>query len=1169
MSKPFGLVFMTIVLCWPAALTAQETRGIILGRVVDSSGAVIPGVTVRATNTATNIAVSTQSNAEGNYEIPFLIPGIYRLTVEHLGFKTFVRDGIQVRIADRLAIGIAMEIGQVSEQVTVSVETPLLESATASLGQVIDERRIAELPVAHGNPYLLITLSPGVAHTQNPGLDQPYAPTHIVGYAVDGVRANRSDITLDGAPNTALNHRWGAGDLMAGYTPPADVVQEFKVQTATFDSAVGHSQGGITSVTLKTGTNRLHGTAYYSLQDPKLNSNLFFANRNGQPKAPYNYNRWGGSANGPVVLPGLYNGKDRTFFSYGYEGIDLGEPVGAAYGQGVLTVPTLKERNGDFSDLLKLGANYQIYDPATRAPAAGGRYTVQPFPNNIIPANRISPMAKKILSYYSEPNVAGTLDGLNNLIRVNDLEVLDYYNHLIRIDHSFSEKHRLYGRYNTYHRFSNRSDSGWFRNLVFAGDSDWDQKAFSFDDVYTFSPTMFLNVRYSFYRLQIEQTPGPGNIGFDLTELGFPKNYADAIPAGVRSFPTISSPDFLSTPNNWWKYPTHNQALEANLSKVRGAHTWRFGADARQYRNFQYEPHNASAGLFEFGNTWTRGPFDNSLPSPKGQGTAALLLGLPTGGRVDRRASFASQSTVYSWYVQNDWKVTPRLTLNLGLRYEIEGPVTERFNRTVRGYDFATPSPLEAAARANYAQSPIPEVPADQFRLIGGLTFPGVGGQPRALFNRDINNFMPRAGFAYWLGQKTVVRGGYGIFFGPLGNQRRDVIQLGFSQSTSLIPSLDNGMTFRATLANPFPDGILEPPGASQGLLTFTGRPIEFFNQNPSAPKQQRWQIGVQREFPQRVLLEVSYVGNYGSSLETTRDFRPLPLEYLSRSPFRDQPLIDNLTRNVPNPFFGLLPGTSLAGQSVSRAYLLSGPEFMHFTGITGTDHEGYSWYHSMQVKTERRFATGWTMNASYTWSKNMQAISRLNGYLSPLEYVISDQDRAHRIVISGIWELPFGRGKKWLGGNTMADKFLGSWQVQGLYTGQGGPPIGWGNVAFLGDAHSITLPTSQRTVERWFNVDAGFERNSGQQLSYNYRTFPSRLSNVRADGTNQWDLSVLKNTRFGERYNLQFRAEFLNAWNHANFAPPNASPTSSAFGEVTAQRGFPRRMQITTKFLF
>jgi hypothetical protein len=1152
----------------PGAAIAQETRGTILGRVTDASDAVIPNATVRATNMATNVTVSTQSNTEGNFEMPFLLPGIYRVTSELTGFKTFVREGIELRIADRITIAIAMDVGQVNDRVTVTAETPLLETASASLGQVIDTRRVAELPIAHGNPYLLMSLSPGVAHTQNAGLDQPYAPTHIVGYAMDGVRANRSEITLDGAPNTALNHRWGAGDLMAGYTPPADIVQEFKVQTATFDASVGHSQGGVTSITLKTGGNAFHGTAYHALQNPKLNANLFFANRNGQPKAPYDYNRWGGSATGPVWLPKLYNGKDRTFFSYGYEGISLGEPVGASYGQGTLTVPTMKERQGDFSDLLQLGPNYQIYDPSTRTPSANGRYTVQPFPGNIIPPNRISPIARKILSYYSEPNAAGTPDGLNNLIRVNDLEVLNYYNHVGRVDHSFSDKHRMYARYNTYHRFSNRSDSGWFRNMVQGGDSNWLQQSFSIDDVYNFTSTSFINLRYSFYRLEIEQTPNPASIGFDLTELGFPRSYADAIPPDVRSFPTITSPDFVGTPNNWWRYPTHNQTLDANISTIRGRHTWRVGGDARQYRNFQYEPHNASTGAFEFATTWTRGPFDNSPSSPKGQGTASLLLGLPTGGRVDRKTSFASQSTVYSLYMHDDWRVTPRLTFNLGLRYELEGPVTERFNRSVRGYDFATANPLEGAARANYARNPIPEIPADQFRVIGGLTFAGINGQPRTLFKRDTNNFMPRIGFAYSLGSKTVLRGGYGLFYGPLGNQRRDVIQLGFSETTSLVPSLDNGLTFRATLENPFPDGILGPAGASAGLRTFAGRSVEFFNENPQAPYQQRWQFGIQRELPARVLLELSYVGNFGSSLETTRDFRPLPVEQLSRSAFRDQGVINNLTANVPNPYSGLLPGTGLAGQSVSRAYLLSGSEYSQFTGMTSTDNLGYSTYHSLQAKTERRFAAGWTMNAAYTWSKSMEAISRLNGYLSPLEYVVSDQDRPHRVVVSGIWELPFGRGKRWLTTHNVADKIVGGWQLQGVYTGQAGSPINFGNVLFIGDVHDITLPESERTIQRAFNT-SGFEQNSANQLQFNYRTFPSRLNNVRADGTNMWDLSVMKNTRFKERYNIQFRAEFLNAWNHPNFAGPNSSPTSSAFGQVTSQRGYPRRIQMMTKFIF
>ena len=1154
--------------CLPVLLTAQETRGTILGRVLDSSGAAVPGVAVRATNAATNVTVSTKSNAEGNYEIPYLLPGTYKLTAELTGFKSFIREGIELRIADRLAIPITLQVGDVTEQITVTAETPLLEASTASMGQVIDQRRVADLPIAHGNPYLLITLSPGVVHTQNPGLDRPFEPTHIIGYSMDGVRANRSEVTLDGSTNVAVNNRWGA-DLMAGYTPPADVVREFKVQTTAFDASVGHTQGGVTNITLKSGGNQLHGTGYLSVLDPVLTANLFFANRAGQPKGDFTYRRWGASGTGPVYMPRLYNGKDRTFFTYGYEGIHESRAMGAAYGSGTLTVPTVEEKQGDFSALLKLGPQYQIYDPFTRVTAPGGRTQVQPLAGNIIPASRINPVAKKIISYWSDPNVPGTADGMYNLIRVNDTEDITYFNHVARLDHAISAKHRIFGRFNTYKRFSHSSD--WFRNLVTGGYSEWKQHAASLDDVYEFNPTTIMNLRYSFYRLSIYQYPKPESMGFDLTTLGFPKAYADAIPPDVRVFPAISFMSYQGTPNNWWRYPHASHSLDASFTAIRGLHALKFGMDARQFRTFQYEPHNASSGSFSFSNTWTRGPFDNSPGAPIGQCLASFLFGLPTGGGVDRKASFAEQSTVWSLYLHDDLRISSKLTLNLGLRWEVEGPTTERFNRSVRGYDFKTPSPLSDQVRANYAKQPIPEVPVDQFRLVGGFTFPGVGGQPRTLFSRDPNNFMPRAGFAYTLGLKTVIRGGYGMYFGTLGIQRNDVIQSGFSYTTSLIPSLDNGLTFVATLSNPFPNEITEPRGAADGLMTFVGRSIRFYEENPQAPLQQRWQVGFQRELPQRVLLEAAYVGNHSTSMEVSRDYRPLPLKYLSRSPVRDQATIDYLSAQVPNPFYPLLPGTGLSGTTVSRSYLLSSGDYPHFTGLTGATYQGYAWYHSLQVRTERRFGQGWTVNAAYQWSKNMEATSRLNGYYSDLEYVISDQDRPHRFVLSAIWELPFGRGKKLLGAvPTAADKILGGWQIQGIYTGQGGAPLSWGNVLFYGsDVHAIALPESQRKVERWFNTDAGFEKSSGRQLGSNFRTFPSRLSNVRMDGFNLWDLSVLKNTRLRENLNLQFRGEFLNAFNHTLFAGPNTSPTSTAFGQVTSQRGYPRRIQLGVKALF
>jgi hypothetical protein len=1160
------LIIGLAVLMAAAAMRAQETRGTIRGRIVDSSGAVIPNVKVGATNLATNVNVSTLSNSEGNYEIPFLLPGRYRLNAELTGFKAYRREGVEVRIGDRVTLEIPMQVGEVQDQVTVTAETPLLESATASMGSVVDRQRIRDLPVAHGNPYLLMTLSTGLVHTQNPGLDEPFAPTHVVGYSMDGVRANRSEITLDGSTNVAVNNRWGA-DLMAGWTPPSDVVQEFKVQTTSFDASVGHTQGGVTAITLKSGGNQLHGSAYFSDMEKVLDANLFFANKAGQPRGDFAYRNWGASLTGPVYIPKLYNGKNRTFFTYAYEGAREDQPQGAGYGAGTLTVPTVTQKQGDFSALLKLGTNYQIYDPATRAAAANGRYTIQPLPGNIIPADRINPIAKKILSYYSDPNVPGTPDGQNNLIRVNDIEISKYYSNVARLDHNFSAHHRMFGRYNMYKRFT--PDTGdWFRAAPTGVFSSWRQNGAAIDDVYELSPRTILNARYAFYRLVIYQYPQ--SVGFDPLTLGFPESYIGAIDPAVLSFPAISISGYQGTVNNWWRYPHQSHSVEGNVTALRGAHMMKFGGDGRQFRTFQFQPHNSSTGSFVFDPTYTRGPFDNSPSAPMGQSLAAFLLGIPSGGGVDKNATFAEQSTVWSLYFQNDWKLTRRLTLNLGVRWEVEGPTSERFDRSVRGFDFTSPNPLDAQVRANYAKNPIPEIPVSDFHLVGGLTYPGVNGQPRTLFSRDWNNLMPRIGFAFQVDNKTVVRGGYGVYFGPLGIQRNDVIQSGFSQTTSLIPTLDNGLTFAANLDNPFPNGILLPRGSADGLLTFAGRNISFYEESPRAPRQQRWQLSIQRELPKRVLMEVSYVGNQGDSMQVSRDYRPLPLQYLSRSPFRDQVAIDYLSAQVPNPFYPLLPGTGLSGTTVSRSYLLSSGMYPQFTGMTGATYDGWTRYDSLQVRVERRLAQGFTFNASYQWSKMLEGSSRLNGQLSPLEKVVSDQDRAQRFVTSVIWELPFGRGRKFMANApAVADTFLGGWQIEGIYTGQGGPPLSWGNVLFIGDIHDITVPVSQRSPDRWFDVDAGFNRNSAQQLASNFRTFPSRLSNVRADGMNVWDLSVIKAARLRENMHLQFRGEFLNAWNHPMFSGPNTNPTSSAFGVVTSQRAFPRRIQLGLKLLF
>ncbi len=424
---------LVVILLAASPAWAQEVRGTILGRVTDPTGAVIPSVKIKVINAGTSVAVNVVSNEQGNYQVPYLLVGDYRVEVEAQGFKKYSRSGIRVQTSDRIELDITLQVGDVAETVTVTAEAPPLETASASMASTIDTRRVAELPTAHGNPYHLMQLSMGVAFTGSPTLDRPFEPSHIANYSMDGGRGLRNELSLDGVPNTSSTAN--RGEIAAAFVPPADIVAEVKVATATFDATVGQTEGGAVSMSLKSGSNRFTGTAYLFRMSPGWNANDFFANRNGQGRGAFDYNRWGVSAGGPIVLPKIYDGRNKTFFMYGYEGIKESRPRGTT-----TTVPTAAEREGDFSALLKLGTTYQFYDPATRRDIGGGRFQSDPLPGNIVPKARISPIATNIMKYFALPNVAGTADFRNNLQLPNQPENIDYWTHTVRVDHNISEK---------------------------------------------------------------------------------------------------------------------------------------------------------------------------------------------------------------------------------------------------------------------------------------------------------------------------------------------------------------------------------------------------------------------------------------------------------------------------------------------------------------------------------------------------------------------------------------------------------------------------------------------------------------------------------------------------------------------------------------------------------
>jgi len=1138
---------------------AQESRGTIIGRVMDPSGAVVVGAKVYVTNMETNAALSSVTNSDGNYQVPYLIAGRYRVAVEMTGFKKSVREGIQVRVDDRITLDFTLDVGAVADSVTVTGETPLLEAASATMGSVMDSKRATELPIAGGNAYHLSRFVPGIVVSGGHAPGNPTQDLASGALVVNGTRTGSSEATVDGVPNEYQN-------VSTYSAPPQDMVQEFKIQTSTYDASSGHFTGAVVNLTTKSGTNRLHGTGYFL--DSRLRAVPWFSNKwlydlttgpitpekRQQANPGWRYKRWGGTAGGPLMIPKLYDGHDRTFWSFGYEGMKVRRQ--ATY---TGTFPTDAEKTGDFSALLKLGSQYQIYDPATIAIAPGGRTSRQLLAGNVIPAARIDPIAKKIVNYWPQPNVAGLPDGRQNYFQIES-EQWKYTSMAGRLDHAFSEKHRAFARLSG-SAFDQKIRS--FKSEAVGNENNPVGYRAALDDVYVFSPSLLLNLRYGLV-YEMPKTL-PLNRGFDILSLGLPASLLEEIkkknnPAGL-AFPIVTADSFSQLGYGGGSSSSvYYHTFAGTVTKTRGNHSLRAGGEYRLMRENAFAFGNVAPTL-DFQQTWTRGPQDNSAAAPIGQGLASLLFGLPTGGSISVNASRAEQSSFSGLFIQDDWRVTRRLTINAGLRYEYETAPTERFNRTLRGYDFATPNPVEAAARAAYAQSPIPQVPLDAFRAMGGLTFAGVSGQPRTLWNPDNNNFAPRVGLALQATRRTVIRTGYGVFFGMSGIDRQHVNQAGFSQATNLIPSLDNGLTFSATLKNPFPDGIAIPPGASLGMRTNLGRSLTVFNNNPTNLYQQRWSFSVQQELPWRVLLDLSYVGNRGTKLAVSRELDGIPRQYLSTLPYRDQAAIDFLSAQVNNPFTTIadFAGTGLAAARIARSQLLR--PYPQFTSITVNLPVGYSYYHSMQLNTEKRFSRGLLFQAGWTWSKFMEATSFLNDSDTRPYETISDLDSTHRFVVSSIYELPFGPGKRFLGStHGVAGHLAGGWQVEGVYEGQSGNPLGFGNAIFNGNLHDIPLPVGQRKVERWFNTDAGFAKLAGQQLANNIRTAPIRYSGIRADGVNNFDLSAMKKFKVSERVTIHFRLEGINALNHVQFADPNTTPSNSAFGTITAEKGHGQR---------
>lgn len=1132
---------MSLIVAVCAISSAQEFRSTLSGRVTDPSGASIPGAKVVATQTATGSKAEAKTSPDGEYALPFLAPGPYQLVVEANGFKKFTQSGIQISTNQRLTQDVAMQVGTQTESVTVTADVGLLATATASVGQVISSNQIESMPMNGRTALTLAQLAYGVTPSSDPRFTRPFDNAGPSGFSMGGGQSQSNELLLDGAPDMTRNRR-------VAYNPPVDAVSEVKVEAFQPDAAYGNTGGGTVNVVMKGGTNQVHGSLYLFNQVSALKATPFFTNAANQKKPVTRFNQYGVSIGGPIVIPKVVNGRNKLFFFFTYEGIKQSEPEPT-----FSTIATDIQKKGDFSPLLS--QSIVIYDPNT-AVLNGGIITRQPFVGNIIPSNRISPIATNILSYLPAPNAVGSNIGENNRFD-NAVRSDNFTSYLGRFDWTISDRHKLFFNMRNNDRIENRGNR--YNNIISGNLLSRVNWGALLDDVYTATPTLLFNTRLNWNRFN-EGNTKPSD-GFNPTSLGLPSYIAANSTKLV--FPNIDFANYSDYGTNGGDLtPFDTYQIFENITKIAGKHTVKFGSDIRK----QMESSNAygnSSGNFIFNADWTK-QASNANAARLGQDLAGLLLGLPTGGNFQITTSRTNQSYYYSTFIQDDWRASNNLTFNIGLRYESETGTTERFNRTTAGFDPTVKTSVTDAATANYAASPSVLLPASAFNPKGGIYFATPGKS--SIYDPYKYSFSPRFGVSWQPGQFSglVVRGGIGLFvstFGTFGIQ-----QPGFSRQTDLV-SAGGGvfLTPVATLASPYPNGILQPIGNSAGADTFLGQTVRYVDRKAGSPQTWRWSFNIQKTVGKNGVFEIGYIGSDATRIPETHNLNFVPNQYLSTSPTRDAARITLLTTPIANPFRNLLPGTSLNGATINQENLLR--PFPQFSGNNGVSIDsqtnGYSKFHMFQTRYEKRFSGGLQFLASYQWSKMLEATNRLNDGDSRLQYRVANEDRPHRFVFSGSYELPFGKGKSMLtNANGFVDRIVSGWQFNTIYSVQSGAPVEFGNVLYYGG----NLNWNARNLPKVFDTTR-FETSAAAQLDRNVRTFPQSFPRYRGDKINNIDLSMIKNIRIVERFSAQLRVEAFNAFNHTIFNGPELNPTSGNFGRITSASNLPRAFQLALRF--
>ena len=1138
---------------------AQGTTAQITGHITDAAGAAVPGAAVKIESEQTQSVWKSVSNMDGLFTVPQLPPGNYSVAVTKEGFAATVRNHIVLAVDQVAQVDFALTIGSVSQTVEVSGESPLLATTNPTSGEVVANQQIEGLPLNGRSPYRLVLETPGihsVPSTNGQFGDIPVNTTDDTLISIDGGPASANEIMIDGIPATT-----GFINQMTTI-PSVDGTEEFDVQSGPLRAEWGNTGGGVINVYTKSGTNALHGDAYEFLRNNVLDADDYFDKLNGVATPSFKMNQFGFTTGGPVYLPKLYDGKGKNFFFVDYQGTRWIQ--GQTY---IATVPTQAQRQGNFAQSYDAqGQVIQLYNPFSTAPDPNNpsHYVRTAFANDQIPSGMISPIATAAMSYLPLPNLPGNpVTGANNFIS-NAPRRIDEAELGIKFDQNVGAREKLFERYSFNRNSLNQPNS--FGNVASPGlgalgDLILNNYSAGVNSTTTLNASTILNVSYGFARFYWGRPTL--SYGFDQTSLGFPSSLVgkEAYPL----FPTFAIAGFSGIGGGGALLFTgqNTHSLQASVMRMSGRHELKFGVDLRLNLFNQIQGGDAD-GNYSFAQAMTAGPDPNSFTNNAGSAWASFILGAASSGSMGVPVGMALKNMYLAGYGQDDYHITPKLTLSYGLRYDAVSPMSDRHNRL----NYFSPNLPSPAANSSFSN------------LTGGLVF--ATPTDRTVYSWSTNLIQPRFGFAYNPVRHTVVRGGIGLVYMPLSlNPTGDGIgaapDAGFSADTPMVATL-NGLTPFNLLSNPFPSGLNQPTGSSQGASTYLGQALNVWSRNPQMPNVWQWNFGIQQEI-KGLLFDALYEGSQGTHL-----VEPLQIDAL---PTQDFAQGTGLQKLVTNPFYGTITTGPLAQSVVAQRQLLL--PYPQFTGITIMDDTwGSSTYHALALKVKAPLRHGTSALLSYTFSKEIADVmnslttynnginaglntSVQNPYDLRAERSVAELDTPQDLSINYTAELPVGHGRRFLSNAAgMEQWLLGGWQSNGIFTYRSGYPlvmtatiVGGGNRPNKTCAGGIAHSSRVQEVKEWFNtscfvVPAPF--NFGDES----RTDPQ----LRGPSFTQFDTALEKHNQVKD-LDVMFRAEAFNLFNTIHFWMPDTNANDLTFGQVQSTTGTPRVLQFALKITF